>query len=254
VNHRVVVNSARAAGSGKNENAVQVRHAGRQKQMRADDTTKRNCLGNYELDGLSSEQLARLLAKQAVGGNTPADSPVGSPGQVSRQLQKEISRLSDTSSSLSIEDGPVQVPSLGSQKRTTREKTGTARRAQNVFEGMFAAAKKAPGRLMGKGPRDHVLQQAYEDVAGKFALSKDELGSGQYGVIRRCMEIETGKVHACKTIKKESIRGYAEAEDIRKEVACLKMLQPHPYIVELKAAFEDAKVGESEKLCLLDLM
>ena len=213
VSQRVVANSARATGSGKNEHAVQVRHAGRQKQMRADDTSKRNCLGNYELDGLSSEQLARLLAKrQALGGNTAAGSAVGSPGQVSKQLQKEISRLSDSSSSLSVEDLPdpaglgTMPPSFGSQKRTTREKTGTARRAQNVFEGMFSAAKKAPGRLMGKGHRDHVLQQAYEDVAGKFALSKDELGSGQYGVIRRCMEIETGKVYACKTIKKEGIR------------------------------------------------
>ena len=69
------------------------------------------------------------------------------------------------------------------------------------------ALSSAGRRLMGgKGPADHVLQKPYSDMATKYALHKDELGSGQYGVIKKCMEIKTGKVYACKTIKKEGIK------------------------------------------------
>ena len=61
-------------------------------------------------------------------------------------------------------------------------------------------------KLLRRGVRDHVLRCAYSNVRERYALHKDELGSGQYGVIRQCMDVKTGRVYACKTIKKEGIR------------------------------------------------
>ena len=61
-------------------------------------------------------------------------------------------------------------------------------------------------KLLRRSPRDYVLRQAYQSVKGRYALHWEELGTGQYGVIRRCMEIDSGKVYACKTIKKEYIK------------------------------------------------
>lgn len=70
-------------------------------------------------------------------------------------------------------------------------------------------------------------------------LHSRELGSGQFGIIRPCMEIAAGQVYACKTINKNCIQSHEDAGDIRKEVACLTLLRNHPTIVKLKDAIED---------------
>ena len=40
------------------------------------------------------------------------------------------------------------------------------------------------------------------------------------------------------------MQSHMEAEDIRLEVACLRDVQPHPNIVELRDVFEDEKVRD----------
>ena len=60
-------------------------------------------------------------------------------------------------------------------------------------------------RVRGRRATDFVLCEEYEDIHGSYALHREELGRGQYGVIRQCMSIKTGLVYACKTIGKESI-------------------------------------------------
>ena len=54
--------------------------------------------------------------------------------------------------------------------------------------------------------RDSILQQPYEDVRTHYSVSASKLGSGRYGVIRRCRHRETGREMACKTIRKEQIK------------------------------------------------
>ena len=63
----------------------------------------------------------------------------------------------------------------------------------------------------GKDPKHHVLHKTYCDVSKVYALHKDELGRGQYGMIRKCMHIKSGKVYACKTIDKECIKVWRAA-------------------------------------------
>ena len=67
-----------------------------------------------------------------------------------------------------------------------------------------AAGMKLLGKKASLG--DHVLQQPYEDVGKRYVMHRNQLGSGQYGVIRKCMDKETGGVYACKSINKDKIR------------------------------------------------
>ncbi|CAI5471041.1 unnamed protein product [Closterium sp. Yama58-4] len=96
---------------------------------------------------------------------------------------------------------------------------------------------------------DHILEQAYEDLSERYAVEGRQLGSGQYGVIRRCVEEGTGRVWACKTIDKRKIkvglvRSYyiamAQASDLRSEVATLQLLHGHPSVITLIDAVEDS--------------
>ncbi|GJP41902.1 hypothetical protein CLOM_g1522 [Closterium sp. NIES-68] len=86
-----------------------------------------------------------------------------------------------------------------------------------------------------------VLLKPYADIASRFVVHHREIGSGQYGSIRKCLEIETGRVYACKTIKKNQIKGSEEADDIRREVASMWVARDHPHIVTLLDTFEDRK-------------
>ncbi|CAI5999578.1 unnamed protein product [Closterium sp. NIES-65] len=90
-------------------------------------------------------------------------------------------------------------------------------------------------------PTDYIFEKPYEDLRTRYILHNKKLGSGQYGVIRRCLEISSGMQLACKTVKKAEIKSHEEAQDLRKEVATLSMLQGHPFIVRLHDTVEDRK-------------
>lgn len=53
------------------------------------------------------------------------------------------------------------------------------------------------------------LGQRYRDISVEYVLHREVMGSGRYGEVRQCMERRTGRVYACKTIKKEllAVRG-----------------------------------------------
>jgi len=54
--------------------------------------------------------------------------------------------------------------------------------------------------------RDHVLQIEYGDICTAFVVASTEIGSGQFGRIRKCVERATGQQYACKTVYKINIR------------------------------------------------
>ncbi|XP_077457150.1 death-associated protein kinase 1 [Stigmatopora argus] len=69
----------------------------------------------------------------------------------------------------------------------------------------------------------------------------DELGSGQFAVVRRCRQRSTGTEYAAKFIKKrrsKSSRRGVTREDIEREVNILKEIQ-HPNIITLHEVFEN---------------
>lgn len=79
---------------------------------------------------------------------------------------------------------------------------------------------------------------AGEDLQRRYRLG-EELGRGEFGVTRRCEDVETGEVVACKSISKRKLRTAVDVEDVRREVEIMRALPPHPHIVRFRDAFED---------------
>ncbi|XP_061836402.1 death-associated protein kinase 1 [Nerophis lumbriciformis] len=80
----------------------------------------------------------------------------------------------------------------------------------------------------------------------------DELGSGQFAVVRRCRHRSTGAEYAAKFIKKrrsKSSRRGVTREDIEREVDILKEIQ-HPNIITLHEVFEN----KAEVILILELV
>uniref|UniRef100_A0A1A8CI28 non-specific serine/threonine protein kinase n=1 Tax=Nothobranchius kadleci TaxID=1051664 RepID=A0A1A8CI28_NOTKA len=80
----------------------------------------------------------------------------------------------------------------------------------------------------------------------------DELGSGQFAVVRRCRHRSTGAEFAAKFIKKrrsKSSRRGVTRDDIEREVNILKEIQ-HPNIIALHEVFEN----KAEVILILELV
>ncbi|XP_041652233.1 death-associated protein kinase 3 isoform X1 [Cheilinus undulatus] len=89
---------------------------------------------------------------------------------------------------------------------------------------------KTPGMAVFK-------QQNVED----FYEMRELLGSGQFAIVKRCIEKSTGVEYAAKFIKKRQSRGSrrgVKREEIEREVNILQQLQ-HPNIISLHDMFEN---------------
>eukprot|EP00271_Cylindrocystis_brebissonii_P021072 TRINITY_DN735_c1_g2_i1.p1 TRINITY_DN735_c1_g2~~TRINITY_DN735_c1_g2_i1.p1 ORF type:complete len:632 (+),score=82.58 TRINITY_DN735_c1_g2_i1:271-2166(+) len=76
----------------------------------------------------------------------------------------------------------------------------------------------------------------------EFYSFKQELGKGNFGVVRMCVELATGQRFACKTIEKSTLRTVASREDVCREIEIMESLAGgHEGIVSLKRVFEDQK-------------
>lgn len=53
--------------------------------------------------------------------------------------------------------------------------------------------------------RDFILGTPYEDILGRYVVNSAKIGSGRYGVIRKCIDARTKQAYACKTIRKDRI-------------------------------------------------
>ncbi|KAL5998095.1 Calcium-dependent protein kinase 29 [Asimina triloba] len=78
------------------------------------------------------------------------------------------------------------------------------------------------------------------DIEKRYRLG-EELGRGEFGVTRRCEEVETGESLACKSISKEKLQTEVDIEDVRREVEIMRHLPGHPNIVRLREVFEDSQ-------------
>ena len=90
-------------------------------------------------------------------------------------------------------------------------------------------------------PSDHVLGIPYQSIHERYRLSASELGQGQFGSIRTCLELATGRGFACKTIVKKKILLKEDAEDVRREVAILSLFKGHESIIDVHEVYEDER-------------
>lgn len=90
-----------------------------------------------------------------------------------------------------------------------------------------------------------------ENVEDYYEIG-DELGSGQFAVVKKCRHKSTGVEYAAKFIKKrrsKSSRRGVSKDDIEREVSILKEIQ-HPNVITLHNVFEN----KSEVILILELV
>ncbi|CAI5481845.1 unnamed protein product [Closterium sp. Yama58-4] len=73
-----------------------------------------------------------------------------------------------------------------------------------------------------------------------YAVAREELGRGEFGVVRTCMQRATGQLLACKSVDKARLREGNRAGDLEMELLCMGALPPHPHVVQLASVHEDA--------------
>lgn len=67
----------------------------------------------------------------------------------------------------------------------------------------------------------------------------EQLGWGQFGVIRVCSDKLTGERLACKSISKDRLVTQDDMKSIKLEIAIMAKLAGHPNVVDLKAVYEE---------------
>ena len=80
------------------------------------------------------------------------------------------------------------------------------------------------------------VKRNFSQFAADYKIGS-EIGSGSFGVVRKCTHLKTGQVRAVKIIHKDFI---AEAAVVTKEMEILKNLD-HPNILKLYEHYEDAR-------------
>ncbi|XP_051142915.1 calcium-dependent protein kinase 1-like [Andrographis paniculata] len=86
---------------------------------------------------------------------------------------------------------------------------------------------------------DSVLQRRTGNLKEFFSIGK-KLGQGQFGTTFLCIEKETGKQYACKSIAKRKLLSDEDVEDVRREIQIMHHLAGHPNVISIKGAYEDA--------------
>ncbi|XP_031115631.1 calcium-dependent protein kinase 1-like [Ipomoea triloba] len=94
-------------------------------------------------------------------------------------------------------------------------------------------------RVPSAGLRTNVLQKRTGNLKEFFSIGK-KLGQGQFGVTFLCVEKETGKQYACKSIAKRKLLTDDDVEDVRREIQIMHHLAGHPNVISIKGAYEDA--------------
>uniref|UniRef100_A0ACD6ABT2 Uncharacterized protein n=1 Tax=Avena sativa TaxID=4498 RepID=A0ACD6ABT2_AVESA len=89
------------------------------------------------------------------------------------------------------------------------------------------------------GLRGAILEAAHVSCLGDRYQLGDQLGWGQFGVIRSCSDMVTGEVLACKSIAKDRLVSPDDVRGVRLEIEVMACLSGHPNVVDLKAVYED---------------
>ncbi|XP_051143453.1 calcium-dependent protein kinase 17-like [Andrographis paniculata] len=76
------------------------------------------------------------------------------------------------------------------------------------------------------------------NLSDKYVLG-EQLGWGQFGVIRECIDKTGGEILACKSIAKDRLVAQEDVQSIKLEIEIMTRLSGHPNVVDLKAVYED---------------
>ncbi|XP_034196096.1 death-associated protein kinase 1 isoform X3 [Osmia lignaria lignaria] len=82
------------------------------------------------------------------------------------------------------------------------------------------------------GPEWDTLMEVHHEPIEKNYKLLEEIGKGQFAIVRKCMEIKTGELYAAKIMRKRRVARGVAAADIAREAGLLARLR-HPNIVSL---------------------
>ncbi|PKI53125.1 hypothetical protein CRG98_026487 [Punica granatum] len=68
---------------------------------------------------------------------------------------------------------------------------------------------------------------------------EEQLGWGQFGIIRACLDKFTGEVLACKSIAKDRLVTPEDVQSVKLEIEIMTKLSGHPNIVNLRVVYEE---------------
>lgn len=93
--------------------------------------------------------------------------------------------------------------------------------------------------------RSVILRKTILGLNGEASNFKDkyelgeQLGWGQFGIIRSCSDRDTGDVFACKSIAKNRLTTNDDVRGVKLEIEIMSKLSGHPNVVDLKSVYED---------------
>lgn len=86
---------------------------------------------------------------------------------------------------------------------------------------------------------ESVLGRKTGNIKDVYSLGR-KLGQGQFGTTFLCVEKETNKDFACKSIAKRKLTTQEDVEDVRREIQIMHHLAGHPNVIQIVSAYEDA--------------
>lgn len=86
---------------------------------------------------------------------------------------------------------------------------------------------------------ESVLGRKTGNIKEIYSLGR-KLGQGQFGTTFFCIEKESGKEFACKSIAKRKLTTEEDVEDVRREIQIMHHLAGHPNVIQIVGAYEDA--------------
>ncbi|KAK4834506.1 hypothetical protein QYF36_023968 [Acer negundo] len=86
---------------------------------------------------------------------------------------------------------------------------------------------------------ESVLQTKTGHLKEYYNLGR-KLGHGQFGTTFLCLEKESGKEYACKSIAKRKLITEDDVEDVRREIQILHHLSGHSNVIAIEGAYEDS--------------
>ncbi|XVF55923.1 hypothetical protein PTKIN_Ptkin06aG0074800 [Pterospermum kingtungense] len=86
---------------------------------------------------------------------------------------------------------------------------------------------------------DSVLGRKTGNMKEIYSLGR-KLGQGQFGTTFLCVEKDSGKEFACKSIAKRKLSTKEDVEDVRREIHIMHHLAGHPNVIQIIGAYEDA--------------
>nr|GEW97635.1 calcium-dependent protein kinase 20-like [Tanacetum cinerariifolium] len=94
-------------------------------------------------------------------------------------------------------------------------------------------------RVQSMGQQNSVLGRKTGNIKDVYSMGK-KLGQGQFGTTFLCVEKETGKEFACKSIAKRKLTTKEDLEDVRREIQIMHHLAGHDNVISIVGAYEDA--------------